>query len=149
MTPAPKQIEELVLSDFEASPYWMFYAGPRGEFDSFTTLIPETHPDYNEESVRLIRTQYTLADQRVLAGYFYEDTSKPHQHVVFVKEQPFHLWSGNIKPSVAHLAAFYNALCAKAGDIFPISWQTQGDQYAGLIAGFGHYDENHAVSFLQ
>lgn len=121
MTPATKQIDELSLEDFSASPYWMFYAGRQGEYDSFTTLIPETHPDYNPESVRLVRAIYTLANSEAVSGYFYEDSNNPHQHVIFVQEQHFCLWSGVAKPSAAHVAAFYAALNAEPSEVFPIS----------------------------
>lgn len=147
MTPMIKQIDKLSLEDLNASPYWMFYAGRQGEYDSFTTLIPETHPDYDPESVRLVRTLYTLANHVVASGYFYEDSNNPHQHVIFVTEQPFCLWSGVANPSAAHIAAFYAALNTEPNEVFPISWQSYGGKYAGVVAGFGCFDENHALSF--
>ena len=137
-----KQIDELTKGDFERSPYWMFYSGSNGEYDSFTTLIPQNHHDYNDENIRLIFTKYRFKNGQVYSGFLYEDPPDFNQHTIFYKDTGFEIWFGIVPPDRNILDEIYNMLGMNPDDIFPIMWETTGQEYSGTIDSFGYIADN-------
>lgn len=144
-----RNIEDIAASDFEGSPYWMFYSGHHGEYDSFTTLVPQSHPDYCEHTLRLILTTYHLASGLKVTGYFYEDPDRPFQHTLFVGAEQVSLWSGIRQPTPEEIAILYANLKAQPEEVFPIAWETFGQEYRGIINGFGYFGPTHIATFVR
>ncbi len=139
-----KQIADITREDFLTSPYWKFYPGDKGVFDKNSTLIPQDHPDYTQNPVRLIYTHYTFRNGMVLDGFLYE--SLPHllRHTIFYKYTGFETWYGFSPPDQGYIKSIYDLLQLKGDDIFPISWETCGKEYSGVINGF-IYLENGTI----
>lgn len=144
-----RQLDDIKLADFASSPYWMFYSGPHGEFDPFTTLVPQSHPDYDDQNVRLILATYRLNAGQQLSGYFYEDPDRPYQHTLFVDNDTVSLWSGIRKPTEREMAALYSGISTSSESVFPIAWVTYGSEYSGSIAGFGYFGPGHIIEFIK
>ena len=135
-----KQIDEIAKEDFIRSPYWMFYSGPGGEFDPQKTLIPQDHPAYNTSTPRLISANYILSTGQVLDGFLYETPPDFDRHTIFVRNTGFETWFGILPPTRDYIRCIYDMLNLKGRDMFPITWETYGKEYAGSINGFGYIE---------
>ncbi len=137
---AIKRLEEIGKADFDMSPYWMFYSGPNDEFEVGTTLISQDHPEYDRTAVRLIRSEYTLNSGLTLDGFLYENPPRFEKHTIFIKHTGFETWYGICPPTREYMNFIYDMLQLGKGDVFPISWQSHGREYAGAINGFGYFE---------
>ncbi len=145
---AIKRLEEIAKEDFEASPYWMLYSAPSDRFAPDTVLIPQNHPDYDKSAVRLIRTVYTLNSGLTLDGFLYENPPQFERHTIFIKDTGFETWYGIVPPTRESINFIYDMLQLESQDVFPIAWQSHGNEYAGSIAGFG-YVKNGSKTFIK
>lgn len=136
-----KRLEEITRKDFEMSPYWMLCSGKIDEFDPDITLIPQEHPDYDSNSVRLIRTEYILNTGLALDGFLYENPPEFNRHTIFIKDTGFETFFGIFPPSLESMSFIYDMLGLKGQDVFPILWESFGKEYSGFIDGFT-YTEN-------
>jgi hypothetical protein len=71
-----KQLIDISREDFLKSHYWKFYSSNNGDFDENSTLIPQYHPDYDKNPVRLIYTHYTLKNGLIMNGFLYHSARK-------------------------------------------------------------------------
>jgi hypothetical protein len=140
-----KEIYELTPSDFDASPYWMFYAGPTGEYDPFTTVIDQSHPEYSTDQIRLIKSVYQLNNSQVLTGYFYENPEFPFQHTLFINNSSYCTWFGIVEPKHNEISGFYQLLNLTEEDVFPIYWHSVNNEYSGQLKGLGYLQDLKAV----
>ena len=142
-------VEPLSEEDFEISPYWMFYAGPKSEYDPFTTLIPESHPDYCADYVRLIKSSYRLNNGHEFQGYVYEDPENLMQHTIFCADSSFCTWYGIKRPTKEDITLIYKIVSMSSDDIFPIKWRSHKNEYSGDIMGFGFLTEEQELRFIK
>ena len=139
-----KEIYNLKEEDFERSPYWMFYSGKESEYDEFVNLIPQTHEDYDANSVRLIKTKYTLNNGKEINGYMYEDTSIEN-HTLFFEKLMLSTWYGITEPKNKEICDTYLKINMEPNLVFPITYSTINSEYSGVIEGFGFINENEII----
>ncbi len=137
---ATKQLVDISREDFLKSHYWKFDSGNNGEFEGNSTLIPQYHPDYDTDPVRLIYTHYILKNGLRMNGFLYESPPDLERHTIFYEYTGFETWYGSSPPSKGLIVLIYNMLQLKGNDVFPISWETCGKEYSGVINGFGYLE---------
>jgi hypothetical protein len=135
-----KQFEDITREDFLKSHYWKFYPGNNGESNQNKSLIPQDHPDYDKNPVRLIYTHYTLHNGMILDGFLYESPPDLVRHTIFYKYTGFETWYGFSPPYQGFLNSIYHMLQLKGDEIFPITWESCGKEYSGVINGFGYHE---------
>ena len=135
-----KQLIDISREDFLKSHYWKLYSSNNGDFDENSTLIPQYHPDYDKNPVRLIYTHYTLKNSLIMNGFLYETLPNIVRHTIFFEYTGIETWYGSSPPDKGLIILIYNMLQLKGNDIFPISWETCGNEYSGQINGFGYLE---------
>ena len=135
-----KKLEDITRQDFLNSPYWMFYSGRNGEFKNNHTLIPQNHSDYDKHAVRLIYTRYMLNNGMSLDGFLYESPPSFNRHTIFYKYTGFETWYGVFPPTSGFIKQIYNLIQLRGSDVFPITWESYGKEYSGIINGFGYLE---------
>jgi hypothetical protein len=76
----------------------------------------------------------------ILDGFLYEAPPNLVRHTVFYKYTGFETWYGIFPPDRSLIIQIYHLLQLNGMDIFPLSWETCGKEYSGVINGFGYRD---------
>ncbi len=140
-----KLISDITREDFLKRHYWKFDSGISGKINVDTPLIPQDHPDYTQDPIRLIYTHYTLHNGMILEGFLYESPPDLVRHTIFYKYTGFETWYGISPPDQGYIKSIYGLLQLNGNDIFPISWETCGKEYSGVINGFGYRDNGTKI----
>lgn len=142
----PKDIAELTEEDFKTSSRWMFYAGSTGEYDPFVTVIPEQHPDFNCDTLCLLKASYQFRDGSQHPGSVYTD-KVGLTHTVFVGLAGFSTWFGVREPTREEIDLIYATVSHQADEIFPISFESFDGSLRGTLEGFYFLDSDQHVRF--
>lgn len=131
----PKRICEITISDLR-SHRWCYFHDDEAGFDAFEYVIPDTHAQFDENTIELELAVFKSSNDREYFGMY--DGSRAYS--IFLNNEWFCFWHGIRKPTEIGIAHFRNTL--EASDLtFPVSARAYWSGRTELFHGLRYYDE--------
>ena len=154
-----KQVYDLTLADFDATPVWEFASdeeGVAGQDEATVRPYEVSVPIDTGHGGLIVRAVFVLADGTNLRGYL-----SPHpislrrpgwvQPVMISGAHQFNFWSGMLRPSQTQMNEVLAKIGKQASQVFPVQYRSDvellGGPISGTIPGFG-FIENKADVYI-
>ena len=146
-----KQVYDLALADLATTPAWEFALDEEGEEDQDEATVRPVRgraPIDPAAGMYVVRARFRLGDGTPLVGYLTppvqgESTLPTIQPIIVTPRGQVMFWFGALAPERKTLATAYERLGRKAGEVFPVSYESDvplvGGPVRGELSGFGYF----------